>query len=204
MNVNSLWPSDAIRWEGTESTLTQVFSARLAWYLHSFTITLTSLKCACCVVKLLCYARIVSLQYYYRIIFLFSLKVRGRRFVGAGGTVSCQYDKLQCYTTADGVVYRLDDPCFECSFNMIFSLYYNDMKLASGPRYHQHWYIYNTDDKSGPVYVMIWHGASYKSLAKHRPILGKKVFAHNSNPTKYSFAIILYGAIRSLKIHMPQ
>ena len=67
-----------------------VFGARLAWYLHSFTVTLTSLQCACCVVKLLYYARVISLQYYYRIIFLFSLKAGGRRFDGAGGTVSCQ------------------------------------------------------------------------------------------------------------------
>ena len=27
-----------------------------------------------------------------------------------------------CGATADGVVYRLDDPCFQCSFNMIFAL----------------------------------------------------------------------------------
>ena len=26
-----------------------------------------------------------------------------------------------CGATADGVVYRLDDPCFQCSFNMIFT-----------------------------------------------------------------------------------
>ena len=33
----------------------------------------TSLQCACCVVKLLYYARIISPEYHYRIIFLFSL-----------------------------------------------------------------------------------------------------------------------------------
>ena len=66
----------------------------------------TSLQCACCVVKLLYYARIISLQYHYRIIFLFSLKAEGRRFdgfVNAGGTVSCQYDKLRCHRWRRGI-----------------------------------------------------------------------------------------------------
>ena len=66
----------------------------------------TSLQCACCVVKLLYYARIISLQYHYRIIFLFSLKAEGRRFdgfVNAGGSVSCQYDKLRCHRWRRGI-----------------------------------------------------------------------------------------------------
>ena len=83
----------------------------------------TSLQCACCVVKLLYYARIISPEYHYRIIFLFSLKAEGRRFdgfVNAGGTVGVS--TTNCGVTADGVVYRLDDPWFQCSFNMIFTL----------------------------------------------------------------------------------
>ena len=92
--------------EGLWAWWSPVFSARLAWYLHSFTVTLTSLQCACCVVKLLYYARIISLQYYYRIIFLFSLKAGGRRFdgfVSAGCTVSCQYDRVRCYRWRRGL-----------------------------------------------------------------------------------------------------
>ena len=65
----------------------------------------TSLQCACCVVNLLYYARI-SLQYHYRIIFLFSPKAEGRRFdgfVNADGSVSCQYDKLRCHRWRRGI-----------------------------------------------------------------------------------------------------
>ena len=99
-----------------------VFGARLAWYLHSFTVTLTLLQCACCVVKLLYYARIISLQYYYRIIFLFSLKAGGRHFDGLSAlVVPWVVSTTNCGATADGGVYRLDDPCFQCSFNMIFT-----------------------------------------------------------------------------------
>ena len=67
---------------------------------HNFTVTLTSLRCMWYVAKLFHNACLIFLQYQYRIIFLYSQKARGHhldRFIGAGGTVSCQYDKLRCY-----------------------------------------------------------------------------------------------------------
>ena len=70
------------------------------WSCFQCSINIKSLHCTWYDVKLFHYACIISLQYPCDIIFHFSLKARDRWFDGfivAGGTVSCQYDRLRCY-----------------------------------------------------------------------------------------------------------
>ena len=100
-----------------------VFSARLAWYLYSFTVTLTSLQCACCVVKLLYYAGI----FFFSIIielFFFSQWKQGVVPLTALSALVVLWvvSTTNCGATVKGGVYRLDDTCFQCLFNMIFTL----------------------------------------------------------------------------------
>ena len=114
-----------------------VFSARLAWYLYSFTVTLTSLQCACCVVKLLYYARII----FYSIIielFFFSHWKQGVVALKALSALVVLWvvSTTNCGATVEGGVYPLDDPCFQCLFNMIFTLDFTVICV-------HHWNVYD-------------------------------------------------------------
>ena len=71
----------------------------------------TSLQCACCVVKLLYHARIISLQYIIIELFFFSHWKQRVVALTALSTLVAPWvvSTTNCGVTADGVVYRLDD-----------------------------------------------------------------------------------------------
>ena len=99
-----------------------VFGARLAWYRHSFTVTQH------CNVHAVLWNCFIMLGYFlYSIIiesFFFSHWKQRVVALTALSTLVAPWvvSTTNCGVTADGVMYRLDDPWFQCSFNMIFTL----------------------------------------------------------------------------------
>ena len=88
-----------------------VFSARLIWHLHRFTVITTSLKCKRCFVSWFYYAW--KFFFYYRINSLLKMKAGDRHFDDfgvAGGTMSCHYDNLRCHRWRRAC--RSDGPLF--------------------------------------------------------------------------------------------